>query len=189
MWRIVTGLIILHLLLSFIDGIVVGKTDMYVTKLTVAMTDNVTTANVQNTEGWRVADYMWIGDEKIAYNGRTSTAFTNLTRGYDNTDAIVHSSGSRVYSRTSDAIRTSAGFNIVDIGASAGTVNMITLPIRFATTALPQLIVWNYSFLKEGNAQYLRMVLMAFSSGFTLYLMYQIASMLAGVAQGFLRRG
>jgi len=188
MWRIITGLIILHLMLSFIDGIVVGASDMYATKLTVTMSENVTTANVQNTEGWRVADYMWIGDEKIAYNGRTGTTFTNLTRGYDNTENTAHPSGTRVYSRTSDAIRTSAGFNVVDIGASAGSVNMITLPIRFATTALPQLIVWNYSFLKEGNAQYIRMVLMAFSAGFAIYLMYQIASMLAGVAQGFLRR-
>ena len=77
---------------------------------------------------------------------------------------------------------------MAELGASAGSVNMITLPVRFLLSALPQLIIWNYSFLKEGNAQYIRLILMAFSAGFAIYLAYEIASMLAGVAQGFLRR-
>lgn len=188
MWRIITGLIVLHLILSFIDGVIVGASDIYTTKLTVALTDVATTVTVQNTEGWRTADYLWVGDEKIRYNGRTATTFTNCVRGYDSTDAEAHAIGARVYSRASDAVRGSAGFNVLDIGASAGSVNMLTLPVRFAWTALPQLVAWNYSFLKEGQAQYIRMLLMAVSAGFAIYLLVQIASAIGGVAQGILRR-
>jgi len=188
MWRIITGLIVLHIMLSFIDGIIVGSSDIYVTKLTGTLSENAVTANVTSTAGWRVSDYFWANDEKIKYNGKTSVSFLNLTRGYNGSDTSAHAIGTRIYSRISDAIRTSVGYNVAELGASAGSVNMITLPVRFLLSALPQLIIWNYSFLKEGNAQYIRLILMAFSAGFAIYLAYEIASMLAGVAQGFLRR-
>jgi len=188
MWRIITGLIILHLLLSFIDGVIVGSSDIYATKLTANMSSVSTTATVESTSGWRVADYFYVGDEKVNYNGKTNTEFLNLVRGVDGTKSVAHSVDSMVYARMSNAIRTSVGYNVAELGASAGAINMMTLPISFALTALPQLISWNYSFLKEGNAQYIRMILIAFSAGFAIYIMMQIAGALAGVAQGFLRR-
>lgn len=188
MWRIIAGLIVLHIILTFIDGVVVGTSDIYATKLTAVLTEAGTTVTVQSTEGWRTSDYMWIGDEKIRYNGRTTLTFTNCVRGYDGTDAVAHAIGDRVYSRASDAIRTTAGFNVMDIGVSAGGINMLTLPLRFAWTALPQLVAWNYSFLKEGNIQYIRLILIGISAGFAIYILIQIASAVGGVAQGILRR-
>lgn len=188
MWRVIAGLIILHIMLTFIDGIVVGSSDIYVTKLTSNLTEEATTVNVQDTGGWRTSDYLWIGDEKIRYNGRTPTSFTNCVRGYEGTDARAHALGQRVYSRSSDAVRTSAGFNVMDIGASAGAINIALLPIRFLWTALPQLIVWNYSFLKEGSVQYIRLILVGISTGFAIYLLIQIAQAIGGIAQGILRR-
>lgn len=188
MWRIIAGLIVLHIFLSFIDGIVAGASDIYVTKLTQNATETDTTINVQDTTGWRTSDYIWIGDEKIKYNGHTPTTFTNCVRGYDGTDARSHVLGSRVYSRMSDAIRTSAGYNVMDIGASAGGINVALIPLRFLMTALPQLVVWNYSFLKEGSVQYIRMILIAVSTGFLIYLALQILQFIGGVAQGIFRR-
>ncbi len=96
MWRVITGLIVLHLILTFIDGIIVGESDIYATKLTAILTAGGATVNVQNTEGWRTSDYMWIGDEKIRYNGRTTTSFTYCVRGYDGTTARIHAVGDRV---------------------------------------------------------------------------------------------
>ena len=189
MWRVVSGLLVLHCLLTFIDSIVVGSSDLYATKLTAAVDEVNTTITVQSTSGWRLADYMWVGDEKIRYNGRTATTFTNCLRGFDGTDAIAHPIGQRVYSRASDAVRASAGFNVLNIGASAGVINMMTVPVRFALVALPQLVAWNYSFLKEeGMPQFVRLILIAFSGGFVLYILIQIAAAIGGVAQGILRR-
>ena len=187
MWKIITGLMILHLILSFIDGIIVGTADYYTTKLTSGMTSIATTANVANTSGWKVTGTFWINDEKISYNGKTSTSFLNLVRGYGVTDASTHVSGTRVYSVLSDATRTSVGYNVADLGTNVGGVNMLIIPVRFAMTALPSLLTCNYSFLKEGNAQYIRFILVAFSAGFSIWIMLQIANGLAGVAQGFLR--
>ena len=109
MWRIITGLIILHIMLSFIDGIIVGSSDIYVTKLTGTLSETAVTANVTSTAGWRVSDYFWANDEKIKYNGKTSVSFLNLTRGYNGSDTSAHAIGTRIYSRISDAIRTSVG--------------------------------------------------------------------------------
>jgi len=187
MWRLISGIVVLHIILSFIDGVIVGASDIQATKLTAALTEVGTTVTVQSTEGWRTADYMWIGDEKIRYNGRTGTTFTNCVRGYDNTDAEAHAIGMRVYSRVSDAVRTSAGYNVLDIGASAGGVNMMLIPIRFLMTSLPQIVGWNYSFLKEGNVQYIRLLLVGISVGFVIYLVVQIAYAI-GTAAGLLRR-
>lgn len=188
MWRVIAGLIVLHIFLTFVDGIIVGQSDLYVTKLTATVSDVTTTIPVQNTEGWRAADYMWIGDEKISYNGKTATSFLNATRGYDDTTAEAHTLGVRVYARASDAVRTSAGYNVLDIGASAGAINMGITVVRFMTTALPQLVTWNYSFLKESNTQYIRMILVGVSTGFVIYLLVQVAIALGGIAQGMLRR-
>lgn len=188
MYILLTGFIILNIFFSFIDYIVVGASDMNVTKLTSAISANTTTVPVQSTAGWRTADWAMIGDEKIRYNGKTSTSFNNAVRGYDTTDAVAHASGTRVYGRMSDVINTSVGFNIIDTGASVGSINALALVTRFLTTALPQMVQWNFYFLKEGFWQYLRMLLVAISVALIFVIAIQILSALGGLLQSAFRR-
>lgn len=188
MYILLTGFIILNIFFSFIDYVVVGASDMYVTKLTSAISANTTTVPVQSTAGWRTADWAMIDDEKLRYNGKTSTSFNNAVRGYDATDAVAHASGSRVYGRMSDVLNTSVGFNIIDTGASVGAINTISMVTRFVTTALPQMVQWNFYFLKEGFWQYLRMLLVAMSAALVFVIAIQLLSALGGLLRSAFTR-
>lgn len=188
MYILLTFFALLNIFFGFIDYIVVGNADFYATKLTSAMSENVTTANVTSTAGFRTSDYIVIGDERIMYNGRTNTSFTNLTRGYDNTEAVSHAEGAHVYSRQSDAINSSVGFNIVDTGASVGSINTMSLVVKFVTTTVPNMVTWNFYFLKEGFWQYLRLILQAISMALVFVIAMQLLSALGGLLQSAFRR-
>lgn len=188
MYVLLTGFMILNLLFSFVDYIIVGNTDIYATKLTAALSDNATTLQVQSTAGFRVADYVRIGDEKIRYNGKTNTTFTNAVRGYDSTDPDSYNVGTHVYGRVSDALNTSVGFNIVDTGASVGAINSMAFVVRFAQTTVPQMVQWNFYFMKEGFWQYLRLVCLAISGGLVFLIAIQILSALGGLLQSAFKR-
>jgi hypothetical protein len=188
MYVLLTGFMILNLLFGFVDYIIVGQTDIYVTELTVAVSENTTTLNVDSTAGFRVADYVRIGDEKIAYNGKTDTSFTYATRGYDSTEPAAHDIGDNVYGRVSDALNTSVGFNIIDTGASVGTINTISMVTRFATTTLPQMVQWNFYFMKEGFWVYLRLLCASISGALIFIVGIQVLSALGGLLQSAFRR-
>ena len=180
MWRILAGLIILNVLFSLVDGIVVNSSDYVQTKLTVALSSVAATINVQDTTGFRVADYVVIGDEQIPYTGKTNTTFINALR----PDGSAHQIGSIVYSRLSDAERSSVGYNVMNLSYSGGILAVPTFLGSFITRALPQMVVWNYSFLKTEALQYLRILLQAISAGIVLYYAIQIVSAIANAISG-----
>jgi len=183
MYILLTGFMILNLFFGFIDYIIVGAADFNVTMLTQAISANTTTIPVQSTAGFRIADWVRVGDEKIKYNGITNTAFLNDTRGYDGTDAVVHNIGDNVYGRMSDALNASVGFNIVDTGASVGSINLISEGIRFVKTTIPAMITWNFYWMKSGFWQYLRLILFAISTGLIFVIVIQLLSALGGLLQ------
>lgn len=188
MYVLLTFFILLNMCFGFIDYIVVGQADFYATKLTAALSENTTTANVTSTAGWRVNDYIIVEDERMAYYGKTNTSFTNLTRGYNNTEAAEHAIGSHVYGRMSDAMNASVGFNIVDTGASVGTINTMSLVTKFVTTTVPNMVQWNFYFLKEGFWQYLRLLLVGISGALIFVIALQLLSALGGLLQSAFRR-
>ena len=179
---------LINIFFSFIDWIVVGSTDLHVTTLTDNITANVTTIDVSNTGGYKVADYVWVEDEKIAYNGKTTTSFLYATRGYDNTEAVEHSYGSHVYGASSEALNTSVGFNIVNTGASVGSINTMTMVVRFVTTTVPQMVQWNFYWMKEGFWQYLRLLFAAISGALVFLVALQLLSALGGLLQSAFNR-
>ncbi len=181
MYVLITGFVILHLLFGFIDAIIVGNVDIVSTTLTVAITANTTTLDVKDTAGFKVAEYVVIGDETIAYNGKTGTTFINCRRGYNTTTAVAHIKGSKVYAPKLDVINSGMGFTIVDTSANAGTISAGVLTWRFLKTFLPATITWNYYFLKEGFWQYLRLVLQCLSIALVVVVITQILSALGGM--------
>ena len=183
MYVLITAMIILNLLFSFIDGIIVGDLDVSATMLTSSITANSTTIPVKNTGGFRTADWIKIGDEKIAYNGKSSTSFNYATRGYDGTEPARHNAGDMVYGRTSSMLNDTMGFNIVTTGTSIGDVSMMTLAWGFVTSAVPAMVSWNYYFLKLGYWVYLRLILMGISSALLFLLALQLLSALGGLLQ------
>lgn len=183
MYILLTGFMILNLFFSFIDYIVVGAADFNSTMLTQAISANTTTLPVQSTSGFMVVDWVRVGDEKIAYNGITNSAFLNDSRGYDSTDAIAHNAGDIVYGRMSDAINSSVGFNIIDTGASVGSINIISEAWRFIKTTVPSMVTWNFYWMKSGFWQYLRLIFFAISTGLIFVITIQLMSALGGLLQ------
>ena len=135
-----------------------------------------------------MTDYVRIGDEKIRYNGKTITTFENAVRGYDGTDAVPHVTGSHVYARVGDALNASVGFNIVNTGASVGAINTTTMVIRFATTTVPQMVQWNFYFMKEGFWVYLRLFCLGISGALVFVIALQLLAALGGLLQSAFRR-
>lgn len=181
MYVLLTGFAVLQLLFSFIDAIIVGNVDVTSTQLTSAITENSTTLNVQSTAGFAVANYVVIGDEEIAYNGKTTTTFPNNRRGYNGTTAVAHAKNSKVYAPQSAVINSGMGFMIVDTGASVGTVSSAVLGVNFLKKFLPSLITWDFYFLKEGFWQYLRLFLQVLSIAVVVVVVVQILSALGGL--------
>lgn len=64
--------------------------------LSAAMTASSTSISVNSTTNYANAGRIMIDKERINYQRRTSTSFTDLTRGVDNTAATAHSSGAQV---------------------------------------------------------------------------------------------
>jgi hypothetical protein len=188
MYVLLTGFIILNLFFGFIDSIIVGSSDFQVTKLTAAVTEIVTTIPVQDTAGYRVSDWIRVGDEKIKYNGKTTTSFTNGLRGYDGTAPKTHQIGSRVYGRMSDALNSSVGFNLIDTGASVGTINSMALVIRFAETTIPSMVQWNFYWMKEGFWQYARLLCVGISGSLIFIIALQILGALGGLLSTAFKR-
>ena len=91
------GLGVLNFIFLLFDSIVNGGTGLNTTELKVAMNATDTTMTVTSTSGYPSADALLIGDEEIKYNGKDSTHFYNLTRGYNSTVAVTHVKANKVY--------------------------------------------------------------------------------------------
>jgi hypothetical protein len=62
-------------------------------KLTAQLDWNDTTAAVDSTTGWPATGYLYIGQERIYYGGKTTTSFTSLSRAQSGTLAQTHQLG------------------------------------------------------------------------------------------------
>ena len=174
---------VLFVIFTFFSSIMEGSGGLNATKLNGAVTSAGVTLTVDSTVGFMTADVVIIGDEEIAYTGTTAVSFTGCTRGYNSTLAVDHTDNSQVYSPSSGVLNRALGFNVSSTGATAGTFAVITMTWNFLVKAVPNLIMWNYSFL-EGQLVYVRYLLMAIGVGLVLY--YGFAAINA--AMGILKR-
>lgn len=168
---------------SIMSAIMEGGGGLVATRLTTAHTEIVTTLTVANTDGFLKFGVVQMGNERVRYTNTTATTFTGCTRGYDNTDAVAHVAGRKVYSPESSALNSAVGFNVASTGATIGALDIPILIGQFFFTTVPRLISWDYAWLKEGNLQYLRYMFIAMSAGFMIYIALNIASALGGVLQ------
>lgn len=179
--KLIVFFMLLFLLGTVLSGIMEGGGGIATTSLVANHSETVTTLTVFNTEGFLKSSYVEMGNERVAYTNKTATTFTGCTRGYDDTEATTHDAGDRVYSPDAGVLNSALGFNVASTGSTLGVIAVPMVTLRFVTTTLPRLILWNYSFLQEGWLQYLRIVLQFISVGFVVYMCYQIAIAMRGV--------
>lgn len=153
------------------------------TALTADISDVDVTLPVTSTAGFLDSDFVIIGSERSLYANKDDTNFLACTRGYGGTEAVAHSSGSNVYTADASVINNAMGFNIAATTATVGVFSVVMIPAYFFTKTLPQLVVWNYSFL-TGEMAILGYFFFAASIGFVVTL----AIAMLQVARGILGR-
>lgn len=145
----------LFIIFTFFAAIGNGGGGIVVTSLTSAIDADDTTLTVTTTNNFLTADYVFIGSEKIAYTGVTTTSpytFTGCSRGIGGTTAKAHSSGDKVYSPESSVLNEALGFSPGAISAVNGWTAVVTVPLKFLTYTLPNIMTFNFPFLQGGMA-------------------------------------
>ncbi|KKN41652.1 hypothetical protein LCGC14_0721270 [marine sediment metagenome] len=173
---------------ALLSGIMEGGGGIVTTRLTADLSSTAVTMTVNNTSGFLDSGYVVLQNERVRYTGTTPTTLTGLTRGYDNTVAAVHNAPGKVYSPSSSIINYALGFDIATTGTTVGAISMPIFFWRFITTSIPRLVMWDFNYLKEGEMQYIRWLLMVISTGFVLTASLKIASAMGGVARAILVR-
>lgn len=170
------AIFIMYFICAVVSAIAEGGGGINTTDLTANESADDATLNVTSTTGFLNADYVWIGNEKILYTGKTGTTFTGCTRGYDDTTAVSHASGSYVYSEASNVMNAAMGFNLAELSSAQGIMAIPTMVWQFLTVSVPRVIIWDFGFLKEGFMQYIRYALLCLSIGFIVMLTWPLVS-------------
>jgi len=156
------------------------RAPLAVTALTSGITISDTTVPVGSTQHFLNADYVFIGNERVTYTGKTDTTFTGCIRGSGGTTAVSHGSGSHVYSRSTDVFNQMMGFNVAVISSEAGGVTFLIHMFWGFVRALPQIISWNYSFL-TGSLLMVRYIGFILSAGLIFSIVVAFSSIMQGI--------
>lgn len=170
--------LILHMILSVISGIAEGGGGVITTTLSSELSATSTNVQVVSTAGFVKRDYIVIGDEYIKYFNKDDTSFdasygflgASSGRGWNDTEAVVHPAGTKVYSSDADPLNAALGFNVLATDQSVGAVDLITVGRRFIDTTLPRFVTWDYGILQVGFMTYVRTVLQLLGGAFLVYL-------------------
>lgn len=180
--KLLVSFTVAFLLCVLVSSIIEGAGGLNVTQLTADINETAVVVPVTSTRGFLAADYIWIGDEKIAYTGTTALTFTGCTRGYDGTEAVAHVSGSKAFSGEAEVINTALGYNVSIVSANTGAFSILTVVWKFFTISLPRLVTWDFSFF-TGNMVYIRYLFLAISTAFII----TFALFVINTAMGILR--
>jgi hypothetical protein len=172
-------------LLNVIGGAIMeGTGGIAATSLTQPLTVAATTVSVRSTVGFLKAGEGKIESESFRYTSVTSTSFTGVTRGYNNTTAKAHNNGMKVYSPESGILNAALGYNVASTSTTIGGINFGVATLLFFTKTIPQVVSWDFSQWKGSQWQeVIRYVFAAISTGFVIYFAYIVLWALGGVAQ------
>lgn len=174
---------------SLLSGVMEGGGGVAGTRLTANYPAMGVTLTVASTEGFLKKGYVVLESEKIRYTNKTAVTFTGCTGGWDNTEAVLHNSGTKVYSPDASVINYALGFDVAATGTTVGVMYLPTVLGNFFFVTLPRMVMWDYSWLKASEwLQMLRYVFMVISIGFLVYMAYTVASALGGILQSIFTR-
>ena len=187
--KAIAAFMLAFFLLTTISYLAEGGGGFSVTRLEQSLASTGTIAYVDSTAGYEHAGTIKIAEEEIYYNGITPTAFLNLDRGENDTDANSYSSRTKIYSDNAATMNNAMGSDFAEMASNSGWLGIFMIPKVFFVDVVPSLIMWDFSILKdEAPMQMFRMVLFCFSVGFILYVIYIVFQMLGGVAQSIIGR-
>lgn len=182
MGKFVISYMLVYLLFSMLSSVMSGGGGVTATQLTANIDDDDTTIPASTT-GFLEADIIYIEGEEIPYSGKTANSFTGCTRGYADSDAESHTSGTVIYTKSTDVLNAAFGFNVIKTGEAYGTMGVVNIGFRFLTRGISELASFNFAFL-TGDWIYFRYIGMAI--GFGLIIVFAIMAM--GTAFGIINR-
>ena len=159
-----------------------GGGGLLTTGLTSSLSTTATSMSVTSTTGFLTSDKLVIGKEEFFYTGKTPTTFTGLTRGYNDTDAAAHASGSAVYTKAASTLNQLAGFNVGETAGTIGTLQLIAAVPGAIVHAVAQITVGRYWFF-TGSLIYLQYFFGAITGAFVIYFVFQVASFFGGLVR------
>jgi hypothetical protein len=146
MSKLIGGIAFMYLVFSMLVGFMNGQGGIATTILAVNMTASDTSCEVGSTAGFLETDKVTIDEEQMTYTSTDYTHFYGLSRGYNNTTAAAHyitnpdGYATMVYSQPTALINSALGFNVSTVAANSGIVSIFTIPWRFFTITLPNLV-------------------------------------------------
>lgn len=165
-----------------------GESLLMTTELTQAIDADDLIINVDSTEGFPLQGTLFIGREEVRYDNLNATQFQLTDRGVSDSTATTHDIGGHVYAEDSATLNRMLGFNVSELSSNTGWLYMPMFLFNFVTHSVPNLVLWNFPPLKTGELVLLRYLLMTISTGFVLYVIYQMSAILGGIAQSVISR-
>jgi len=175
MGKLLTFFIILFSVGTIMSAVMEQEVAFATTSLTADIDDDDATLQVDSTADFLDSGYLWIGDERVQYTGKTDTSFTGVSRGIaDENDeggtATSHSSGDKVMNERASVINSMLGYNRMTTRTELGIMEYPMFLWKILTKAVPKLLTWDYSYL-EGDMVLLKYALFyPISAGFVISL-------------------
>lgn len=187
--KIIIAFMLAFVLLTTVSYLVEGSGGFSTTRLNQPLGETGTVAYVDSTSGFPTAGYVKIGAEEIYYNGITATAFLNLDREENETDASYYVIRSKVYSDGASNLNDAMGMEFVEQATDSGWLGMFLIPKVFLVDVVPDLVMWDFSILKSSAPmQMFRTVLFCFSVGFIMYIVYLSVVTIGSIGGSLLSR-
>jgi hypothetical protein len=162
----------LYAIAVFLTSIYSGGGGLVATTLTqpLSATENAT-IHVASTQSYRTSGTVYIENEMVHHTGKAATTLTGLTRAYNHTNQVAHNVvGTPVYSQEMGTINQASGSFVASSDIAGGEISASGFNISFLLRSVPQIVMWDYPFLKGGQMEYLRILLQMVGVGLTVSL-------------------
>ncbi len=176
LWMAIVFLFVTGHMFSFM---IEGSSGIASTALSSSITPLTLFIPISSSSGFASTDSrIFIGAEEARYDSIQSGADSNCLsppclvlsgddRGLNNTTAVAHGSGVRVYTELTGLLNTTAGFRMAEFSNLDSPLDFVKVPF-FVIGAIGKFVakavMWDYSFL-EGNAVYIKFALLYPISG------------------------
>ncbi len=178
MSKLITAFLILAILLAWVGAWMEGGGGVIAVQLTSPMTTTSTQIPVADTTGFLAADVLSIDNEYIYYGAKAATNFNTLTRGFYDTQAASHATGTYVYTYTASTINYALGYNLGAITVQNGLFAAPMVVWNFFAITLPHLISFNHPMF-TGELVIVRYLFMAAGIGFMITIALGIGATIA----------
>lgn len=168
-----------------------GEQPLITTVLAATIDSDDVIIPVSSTDGFPTSGRIVIEGEHLDYTGvdvapncsGEAVCFTGATRAADQTTAILHGSGIRVYNESLGVFNQAQAFRLRSFNLGVGSIDVPWVSPLALTKFVLKVITWDY-FWFHGDWVILRVILVAvFSTGFVWTLFAILSPVFVGIAR------